>query len=306
MIESLLEKPSENFCSDPSDPAHFIAGLAYEAMLLEVLTTPKPGLVDQANSGSHKDMNLSTFIDSAGAIQPWLNHFVSAGMKTAHAPAETVLASIRPQGIACEQAMFSATNGVNTHKGMIFSMAIVLAAAGRQLTLEGKEGLNSEKLCDQVAAMTAGLIERELSSVLKPRTAGERLFQQFGLTGIRGEVESGFATVRQHALPVLTSLLKHGPRNIALLQTLLHLMAHNNDTNIVSRGGMLALKYTQKRARSLLKEGGVLADNGLASLHAFDRDMIARNLSPGGSADLLALTWLMHRLETISSPLSNY
>ena len=297
ITQSIIENTSKNRHFGNTDSTDIIAEMAYEAMLLEVLTTPKPGLVDQANSGSHKDMSLSTFIESANAIRPWLNAFVSSGIKTAHLPAWLVLERIRPQGIACEQAMFAATNGVNTHKGMIFSMAIVLAASGRLLELAGEQGFTIEKMCSQVAEITSGLVERELSSVEQPSTAGERLFQQFGLTGIRGEVESGFKTIRQYSLPVLTSLLKTQPRNLALLQTLLHLMACNEDTNIISRGGMLALQYTQNRATSLLREGGVFGSNGLEKLQAFDRDMISRNLSPGGSADLLALTWLMYTLE---------
>lgn len=113
----------------------------------------------------------------------------------------------------------------------------------------------------------------------------------YGLSGARGEAESGFNTVRTQALPVYNRVRElHEDDNLALLQTLLHLMAWNDDTNLVSRGALKGLYYVQQQAQRLLWDGGVLTKGGIAALQRLDDDLIARNLSPGGSADLLAVT----------------
>lgn len=84
-----------------------------------------------------------------------------------------------------------------------------------------------------------------------------------------------------------------GDTNLALLQTLLHLMAWNDDTNLVSRGGLEGLNFVQQQAQKLLWEGGVLSDGGMDALRRLDDELIIRHLSPGGSADLLAVTWFL-------------
>lgn len=274
-----------------------IGSLAYEAMVREVMVTPKPGLVDQANSGAHRDMDLALFLVSADAIAPWLSRFVHQGLASKDHPLDQLLGALRPLGVACEQAMITATGGVNTHKGMIFSMALVSGATGYLLAREGRQALTARRICQTVAAMTTGIVERELGTVTQARTAGERLYRDYGLTGVRGEVAAGLPTVYHHGLPVLRALLPRVPLDQALLQTLLHLMAHSDDSNIVSRGGLLGLEYVRRQATALLAQGGVFCRDGLAAIQRFDRDMIARNLSPGGSADLLAVTWLLYAIE---------
>ena len=132
----------------------------------------------------------------------------------------------------------------------------------------------------------------ELQLANSAQTAGERLFQRFGLTGARGEAASGYVSVRRLALPVLLRLTREGhERETALLQTLLHLMAHGPaDTNLVKRGGEDGLRFVRAAARDLLADGGVLHPDGRERMMALDDALIARNLSPGGSADLLAVT----------------
>ena len=98
-----------------------IAWLAAEAMYREARLTPKPGLVDGENNGAHRDMNIALFMASIRAVSPWFPRFFAQGKATADLPAPQTLLAIRPTGLACEQAMFKATGGVNTHKGGIFS-----------------------------------------------------------------------------------------------------------------------------------------------------------------------------------------
>ncbi|AVF33987.1 triphosphoribosyl-dephospho-CoA synthase CitG [Rahnella sikkimica] len=260
-----------------------IATLAAEALRKEVWLTPKPGLVDSANNGSHSDMDLPMFLRSIGAITPWLHQFYRLGQQDAAQPATAMLTRIRPAGLACEQAMFSATNGINTHKGGIFSLGILCTAAGRISARQQR--LTRTALCAEAAALTQGLVERELQHCRQPVTAGERLFQAHGMTGARGEVQSGFLTLRRHVLPYWWTENQPERRS---LNALLRLMAFNPDTNLVSRGGLSGLHFVQDYARRLLKNGWQKED-----LQAMDQALISRHLSPGGSADLLAISTVL-------------
>ncbi|MEN4907520.1 triphosphoribosyl-dephospho-CoA synthase CitG [Rahnella bonaserana] len=260
-----------------------IATLAADALRSEVWLTPKPGLVDSINNGSHSDMDLPLFLRSIDAITPWLHQFYALGQQDFLQSRQAMLMRIRPTGIACEQAMFCATQGVNTHKGGIFSLGLLCTAAGRIHVR--RQPLTRRGMCHEVAAMTQGLIERELQSCRQPVTAGERLFVTYGMTGARGEAQSGFLTLRRHVLPYWYDENNTERRS---LNALLRLMAYNPDTNLVSRGGLNGLYFVQNYARRLLKKGWQKED-----LQEMDRQLIARHLSPGGSADLLAIATVL-------------
>jgi triphosphoribosyl-dephospho-CoA synthase len=266
-----------------------VAEYARRALLTEIMLTPKPGLVDRQNSGAHRDMNLGTFLASIRAISDWFPQFVEIGYANAHVPARDSLPLVRPTGVLCEQAMLQATHGVNTHKGAIFSLGLLCSAAGRLLA--NGIGLERESICFEVASICTDLVTRELNNNRPPDTAGERIFRSHGLTGARGEAMSGFSTVRSIALPLYDRLRAGGvSEDRVLLQVLLHLLAVNGDTNIVARGGLTGLDYVRDYARNLLSEGGALLPDGLKKIAVFDDELIMRRLSPGGSADLLAVT----------------
>ncbi|SQC34961.1 triphosphoribosyl-dephospho-CoA synthase CitG [Kluyvera cryocrescens] len=250
-----------------------VTALAEDALWQELELTPKPGLVDRLNNGAHRDMDHALFVRSIQAISPWFRRFAELGESHAHLPINQQLRLIRPMGIACEQAMYRATNGVNTHKGGIFALGLLCFAAGRL----GE--VSQASLCHEVSAICDGLVARELAVRGSQATAGERQFHQFGLTGARGEAESGFATVRR-VLP--------GWNRRSLHTLLLSLMAVNPDSNLVSRGGLNGLHYVQGYAQQLLDRGWDKQD-----LIKMDQALIARNLSPGGSADLLSVGWVL-------------
>ncbi|WP_261370187.1 triphosphoribosyl-dephospho-CoA synthase CitG [Yersinia bercovieri] len=297
-----LQRTDERATSSPSVLAGGASGfstywgeLAYRAMLTEVNLTPKPGLVDRCNCGAHKDMALIDFYHSADAIAPWLPRFIEHGINHHHVLGQAALNSLRPLGLACENSMFRATGGVNTHKGTVFSLGLICCALGR---LQARaEQINADAVCHEAASLCCGLTQRELCQSNPQQTAGQRLFYQHGLTGARGEAESGFATVLTHALPAYQCLLAAGtPPDHALLHTLLILISVNRDTNVVSRGGMAGLQWLQQQATEILTS---LSPAGMGDplsqrrVQEFDAQCIARNLSPGGSADLLILTWLL-------------
>ena len=265
------------------------------ALLMEVSASPKPGLVDRLGSGAHTDMDFSTFLASITAITPYYCACAQVGMELETVD-DTTLSRIRPLGIACEEAMLEATGGVNTHKGAVFSLGILACAAG----------YCRERLGDLSAATVcacAGVIAAEaVKDFYKPDylvnpTKGRRLYDTYGIQGIRGEAASGFASVRRWALPVLEELEGSGrDLNDIHLQALLHLMANVCDTNVISRGGIAGMKYVQDSAQEALGRGGALTPEGKDFLRELDREYIRRNLSPGGSADLLSAAILLHRL----------
>ena len=278
-----------------SSLAATIADRVEDCLVAEVLLTPKPGLVDAANTGSHRDMDVPMFVRSAAAIRPFFARLLVTGVETADLPACDVLAQLRPDGLAAERAMLAATAGVNTHKGAIFAFGLLAAACGRVWARDG--AIAREAALDEVAAIAQGLVARELAPPHEARTAGERLYRLHGLTGARGEAESGYAIVRDGALPVYEAALRDGfDEETALHVAFLYLLEHNADTNLVARGGLAGLAFAQREAARLNALGGVAAAGWRAALRRLDAAFIDNNLSPGGSADLLALTLFLSRL----------
>lgn len=137
-------------------------GLVARALLTEARLTPKPGLVDIRNSGAHRDMDLAAFERSTTAIAPWMEKFFIMGNNTAALAAENVLVMLRPLGMACENDMLQATNGVNTHRGAIFAFGLLSAAIGRLLARG--EPLEQNRICDQVARLSRNIVAQELSA----------------------------------------------------------------------------------------------------------------------------------------------
>jgi triphosphoribosyl-dephospho-CoA synthase len=278
-------------CNAPDVQQPF-AELAAEALYREIRLTPKPGLVDRVNSGAHKDMDFALFMSSIAAIAPWFSTFFNVGRETARLAGPQTLQAIRPTGLACEQAMFNATGGVNTHKGGIFSLGLLCAAAGR-LT-QRQENLTQRSLCEECSAICTGIVERDLNNRGVAKTKGEQQFKAYGFTGARGEAESGFATVRHAGLPHFETALRRGAsEDEALLRMLLGLMASNPDTNLVSRGGTKGLNYARRYARRILTVKHLTPEKLINALTNMDVQFIRRNLSPGGSADLIAVGWLL-------------
>ena len=287
MTSSLAPSPSVD------EAAKRVGRLAHRALLREALLTPKPGLVDRDNSGAHSDMNVTTFIASARAIAPWMEAFFISGAQHVGVPPRAALELLRPLGLACERAMLAATGGANTHKGAIFAFGLALGAAGR-LFARG-EALDCAAICAEIAAMCQNLVAREMAAPQAADSAGVRAFRAYGFAGARGEAERGYPMVRLVALPAYERALAEGAgRDEALLIALLHLLERACDTNLLSRGGIAAVLYVRVRATEYLRTGGGL--DLKARLSELDRAFIARNLSPGGSADLLSLMWFFHRL----------
>ena len=274
--------------------AEWIGVQAYLSLQQEVATTPKPGLVDRNNRGAHTDMGQRHFFTSANALRPYFVKFAESGYLNRDLPATEAFAQLITIGKEAEEAMLSATGGVNTHKGAIFSLGLLCAAAGRI----SPENWTAENLLAQCAAMTQGLVSRDFAGITveTAKTAGERFYAQYGITGIRGQAEAGYPAVKTVGLPIFQQALTRGLSwNDAGAVTLLHLLAATDDTNLIHRSDRETQLSVQAQVKAMLTETPFPSTE---AIEALDREFIQKNLSPGGSADLLAMTYLLYLLTT--------
>lgn len=273
--------------------ANGIGDLAAGALLLELGTWPKPGLVSHLDSGSHSDMDAGTFRASAEALRPFFSALAEAGA------ADAEMADLRAVGLAAEQAMLEATDGANTHRGAIFGLGLLCAAAG---ALGGSDGPG-------VSAVGLGAFVRDrwgddiLGESRSLQSHGARACRRYGVGGARTEAATGFPHVHAVGLPALRHgrRLSGGEANAARVQACFALIAALDDTNLLHRGGEAGLRFARRAAGGFLHRGGVGQRHWLERAAGVHRDLVARRLSPGGSADLLAATLLVDALETAPS-----
>lgn len=287
------------------------ASCAVRALLYEVSATPKPGLVDRNNSGSHKDMNFFTFLDSSSALIPWFRDFFCIGWDYGAESCTQLFSRLRFAGQEAESGMFKATNGINTHKGLIFSFAILCGALGR-LYSGPERPADSERLiriCRELGACSlkdfketqlpvSGKPSGEEGSADTPgfRTAGEHCYSSYGLTGARGEAAAGFPAALTLGLPALKHWIREGfSLNDASALALLSILSRVDDTNMIHRGGRALALKSKKEAGALLLE--ITPDSFKKILTDLDAAFIRQNLSPGGCADLLAVSLMLYFLE---------
>ena len=254
-----------------------VGRLAYEALRAEALLTPKPGLVDQHNNGAHTDMNLELLLQSAEALRPHFVKLAGYGVLYKKESPARMLPALRQIGLCAEEAMLRITGGVNTHKGALFGLGLLCAAVGVM-----DEKAETEQLCACVAEMTKGISAREGVEKQLVRMPDNLRWQ---MSGARGEAESGFYHVRVVGLPAYFQSLQCGcSQEEAALRALLQLMTRLHDTNLLRRGGSGAVTFVQRRAEEVLRNFSI------AEVERFDQELILANLSPGGSADCLAIT----------------
>lgn len=269
-----------------------IAELAARSLLYEVAVTPKPGLVDRSNTGSHQDMNFYSFLNSSAALWPYFKQCADLGMKyTDKSDLNDLFNSLRQAGKLAENRMLYATDGINTHKGAIFTMGIVCAAIGATKPIQRCDAGTILKKC---AEITKGLVKSDYAGITlnNALTSGQKFYIKYGITGVRGEVEAGLPSVLNYGLPTLERLLNMGlSEDDAGAIALMSIMAHMTDTNLIARSDRQTQLDCMNKAKKLLN-----GDNlpSIDDIFEMDYDFILKNLSPGGSADLLAICWMLH------------
>lgn len=253
----------------------------------ELALAPKPGLVSFVDSGSHEDMDAHTFMRSLFALRHYFTQISALG--EAHAPFD----ALERCGIAAEERMVAATGGINTHRGAIFTLGLLCAAAGA-LVREGAP-LDPPALRDA--------LRRHWGAALAARTRrvstlpGGVAARRHGLRSASEEAALAFPTLFDTAVPALADAQRRG-LNVqrARLDTLFATMATLDDSNLAHRGGMAGLRHAQQAARGYLAHGGAARDDSLDAARAIHRDFVARRLSPGGAADTLAAACWMRRV----------
>ena len=274
MKEFLLEKAADVF-----------AETAKEALVAEVNITPKPGLVDRRNNGSHRDMDHALMKKSARALAPYFRSCFMIGVESLGETQEETFLRLNRAGREAEKTMFDATGGVNTHKGAIYLFGILLGALGRLWRIDSLPETEELLLeCGRIAKRSVEESFAALSGVPEEKmTAGQRIYLHYGLRGARGEAADGFPSIREIALPFLRE--HEGEENV-WPRLLLYLIAAGKDTNLIARGGMDGAEEAVAKVRALIEHG----EPGTEEIEALDDWFIERRLSPGGCADLLALT----------------
>jgi triphosphoribosyl-dephospho-CoA synthase len=251
-----------------------VRNAAVRALVAELVTYPKPGLVSLCDNGSHRDMDAASFFRSSLALRRYFQRAAAAGA------AQASFAELNRLGREAEVRMLRATGGVNTHRGAIFNLGLLAAAAGARRA--GERTRLGEIVVRRWGADIAAH-RRDAGS------HGSRITARYGAGGAQAEAAGGFASVYGLALPAYRAVLAEGgSANAARVQTFFELMARLVDTNLLHRGGPAGLAHAQARAQDFLRAGGVRRRGWQASAVRVHRDLVGRWLSPGGSADLLA------------------
>ena len=271
-----------------------IATLATKALLYEVSISPKAGLVSRLSNGSHKDMNFYTFINSSLALHNYfLNCFDYGQEKLFSCP--NFFKDLREVGKVAEKEMYVATKGINTHKGTIFSMGILLAVLSVHLK-ENKE-IDLKVLSEKIKEMCKPLLN-ELEDADNISTYGEKAYKEYHLTGARGLAISGYEIVLLDGINKLKNFCKTLDFETACILLLFYYMSVLDDTNIVNRANIATLKEVQILSKELFEENKKTLEkesikNSMSKLNDI---FIEKNISAGGSADLLILTIFIHLL----------
>lgn len=268
-----------------------LADRAVDALIAEAMLTPKPALVDRRGSGAHRDLDLSRLLRSARSLHgAFLQMAASAVGREPNQALREELALI---GRAGEHNMLAATGGSNAHRGAVWIMGLLVAARAMSGTGAGPSDV----------AAQAGRIAAFPDRLAPPQDShGARACRRYGVQGARGEARAGFPHVVNVGLPALWAARARGAdETCARLDALMAIMTSLDDTCLLHRGGLPALEAAQSGARAVLAAGGSSTAAGWHALLRLDADLLARNASPGGCADLLAACIFLDRAEPRSA-----
>lgn len=267
----------------------YIGEYAQAALIAEARLTPKPGLVDAQNNGSHDDLDLALMIRSASCLTPYFTEMAAAG--DGQPVSQWLRETIGRIGREAEACMLAETHGVNTHRGAIWALGLLSTAT----TMTGKACQSATHVC-QLAGQLAQIEDRHAPVTF---SKGQRASNHYQVNGAKQQAQLGFPAITRHALPTLQHSRRLGHSETeAQLNALLSLTAHLTDTCVLHRAGLVGQTHLQQCSRDILAQGGVSTSQGMARLQQLDRDMVALHASPGGAADLLAATlfvdWVTH------------
>jgi triphosphoribosyl-dephospho-CoA synthase len=267
-----------------------LADLAVDVLEAEAMLTPKPALVDARGPGAHRDLDLPLMLKSAGSLHgTFLNiATVAAGRE----PDQALREQLARIGRSGERCMLAATRGSNAHRGAIWVLGLLVAARAIQgeASPHGKAGPRETA---SLAARIAALPDRYAPAL---DSHGALVCRRYGVRGARGEAVAGFPHVVDVGLPAMwAARAKGADETCARLDALVAIMATLDDTCLLHRGGLPALEAAQRGARDTLMAGGSSSAAGRRALLRLDAELVKRNASPGGCADLLAACIFLDR-----------
>jgi len=271
-----------------------LGALAFQALIAEAELTPKPGLVDRRSSGAHTDLSLDLMRRSAKVLKPFFTDMASAA--EGRVPDRKLRTELAAIGRDAERAMYKATEGANSHKGAIWILGLLVAGAAQ------KAGQNAREIASAAGAI-ARFPDRACLNVV---THGNIVRNHYGVAGARGEACQGFPHVIRFGLPTLRKQRKAGlPEEVCRLDVLFSIVSRLEDTCVLYRGGVEALNFAKAQARAVVSAGGHGSPQGRIEARDLDRELSARRISPGGSADLLAATIFLDAVERRQSVVSS-
>jgi triphosphoribosyl-dephospho-CoA synthase len=269
--------------------AERLADLAVDALIDEADLSPKPALVDRRGNGAHTDLYLGLMHASALSLWPAFKEMAEAAIEFGEVglPLREAIGLIGREG---EEVMLATTGGVNTHRGAIWALGLLVAAAALEST-------NTKASAVTLRAARLALLDDRYAP--RPLSHGAQVAQRYGARGAREEAQLGFPAVIQRALPQLkrSRAAGHGEQS-ARLDALLAIMTNLADTCVLYRAGEQGLQTMQLGAQAVLDAGGSASLAGRRRLHDLDEQLIALNASPGGAADLLAACLFIDRIES--------
>jgi triphosphoribosyl-dephospho-CoA synthase len=264
-----------------------LASAAVTALRDELAAYPKPGLVSPVDPGAHADMDFDLMCRSADSLQLPFALIAKAGRE-----GRSFEQALAPLGRDAERAMLRATGGINTHRGAIFSVGLIVAAIARTkstATVMHPDAVRATLIREWGDALEAHAVRGDRAS-----SHGGRVRQSMGIDGARSEAARGFPGIFRTGLPTYREALERGlDANAASVHTLFALMEAVDDTTVLYRGGRAAGLFVRSAAADFLASGGCMQGGWFEKAEALHRCFIERNLSPGGCADLLAATLLI-------------
>ncbi|MDE7080597.1 MAG: triphosphoribosyl-dephospho-CoA synthase [Muribaculaceae bacterium] len=243
---------------------NLLARAASAALRAELNLTPKPGLVDRANSGAHTDMDYPMMMRSIEALEPVFAHLAEIAEGSEPDPAE-----LRAIGIEGERRMAQATGGVNTHRGALFSLGLAVVGAAHIHSLG--QPVTIPAIRDMISSIAYRMPRPE-------GTHGQGVHARYGIPGALEAARDGYPEAA-HVAAMTDSY-----------RMLIFLMSRIEDSNVWHRGGAEAAAYVKSVSRKALKA----TESELPRLlRQLDADFTARGISPGGAADMLALAFFL-------------
>lgn len=261
--------------------ARYIARLATESLTEELKTTPKPGLIDKHDNGSHHDMDYRLMKKSIKTLSPYFYQFAELGLIQKKNICQNFIDKIKTIGINAETEMLQATNGVNTHRGAIFAMGLCIASVS--LLISTEKEISAENI-------KATIIKIAKRFEMQENSHGSVVCKKYNLKGALANAQEGYTDVFDKILPVYQQLEESkSDQNSVNIQTLMYIMSILDDTNVYHRNGSTIADEVKKKSSEIYHNFDILKVEEMNQ--AFIRD----NISPGGSADMLTITFFINK-----------